>query len=102
MFLKIKTKYKLLYFYNSRLLFSHRYRYYSRHARSFLGFTIFIQFSMIFVIMATPNQDSSIKNDELIKTIRIKTMVPFSFPFSFRMIELNIDNNITDVDFYLQ
>ena len=37
--------------------------------------------------------------EEPIKTIRIRTVIPFSFPFSFKMIKLNIDNNLIDVDF---
>ena len=38
-------------------------------------------------------------NDEPIKTIRIRTMIPFSFPFSSKKINLKIDNNVIYVDF---
>jgi hypothetical protein len=42
---------------------------------------------------------SSIKNDEPIKTIRIRTIIPFSFPFSFKKTNLPIVDKKIDVDF---
>lgn len=38
-------------------------------------------------------------HQENIKTIRIKTVIPFSFPFPDKMIKLNINNNLISVDF---
>ena len=46
--------------------------------------------------------DSSIKNDEPIKTIRDQNkFIPFSFPFSFKKTNLPIDDNKIDVDFQI-